>query len=339
MSPEQLAGDKLDGRSDIYSLGLVAFNCLTGKLPFPSDSAQEAMIMRLTDRPQTLAEVRSDIEWPEAVQATLDRALARDVTERYQGAAQFGREFAEAVSAMPATQAAEGATMVIGAQGAPAGAAAVTKPVPATRVDRGARTPAKGAAPAPVAKRSPVPMLAGGGVLVAAAIVGYLKFMAPAGGTPAADPATAAAASDTTGGKVGGTQNPITPFSRGETLAPDPVNPGGTPVRTNTQTTPANPGTGNPPAPSVMTRLEGWVNELQAPDITRSAARRILGDVETLRSTLAGSQLAESWYVTALANTALEDQDGTCAAAREIKRLHRERSRIEFADLILPNCQ
>ena len=48
MSPEQLAGDKLDGRSDIYSLGLVAFNCLTGKLPFPSESAQEAMIMRLT---------------------------------------------------------------------------------------------------------------------------------------------------------------------------------------------------------------------------------------------------------------------------------------------------
>ena len=36
MSPEQLAGDKLDGRSDIYSLALVTFNMLTGTLPFPA---------------------------------------------------------------------------------------------------------------------------------------------------------------------------------------------------------------------------------------------------------------------------------------------------------------
>src|SRR5712671_3391413 len=41
MSPEQLAGDKLDGKSDIYSLALVAFNMFTGKLPFPSETAQE----------------------------------------------------------------------------------------------------------------------------------------------------------------------------------------------------------------------------------------------------------------------------------------------------------
>lgn len=121
MSPEQLAGDKLDGRSDIYSLGLVAFNCLTGKLPFPSESAQEAMTMRLTDRPRTLAEMRPDVAWAEELQAVMDRALARDSAERYQSAAQVGREFAEVVAAMPSTQASEGATMVIGAASVPAG--------------------------------------------------------------------------------------------------------------------------------------------------------------------------------------------------------------------------
>jgi serine/threonine protein kinase len=83
MSPEQLAGDKLDGRSDIYSLGLVAFNCLTGKLPFPSNSAQEAMIMRLTDQPKTLAEMKPDVAWPAELQAVMDKALARDADERY----------------------------------------------------------------------------------------------------------------------------------------------------------------------------------------------------------------------------------------------------------------
>ena len=114
MSPEQLAGDKLDGRSDIYSLALVAFNCLTGKLPFPSNSAQEAMIMRLTDEPKSLAEMKPDVEWPAELQAVMDKALARDANERYASAAQFGRDIAKSVENMPQTIAAEAGTQVIG---------------------------------------------------------------------------------------------------------------------------------------------------------------------------------------------------------------------------------
>ena len=63
MSPEQIAGDPLDGRSDIYSLGLVAFNILTGRLPFPSRTAQESVIMRLTEPPVRLAKMRPQIAW------------------------------------------------------------------------------------------------------------------------------------------------------------------------------------------------------------------------------------------------------------------------------------
>ena len=187
MSPEQLAGDKLDGRSDIYSLGLVAFNCLTGKLPFPSNSAQEAMIMRLTDHPKSLAEMKPDVEWPDALQAVMDKALARDAAERYQGAAEFGRDMVKAVENMPATVAGEGATMVIGA----AGAAAATAAVPRTRVAdpspvRGGKTvptPAISApvVPAPVAAKSKTPMMVGAAVVIAAiGIGGYL--MMPKGG-------------------------------------------------------------------------------------------------------------------------------------------------------------
>ena len=105
MSPEQLAGDKLDGRSDIYSLALVAFNMLTGKLPFPADSAQESMIMRLTDRPKTLLEMRPDVAWSPDVQAVMDRALERDAAMRYQTAAEFGRDLARVIDRMPETAA------------------------------------------------------------------------------------------------------------------------------------------------------------------------------------------------------------------------------------------
>ena len=83
MSPEQIAGDPLDGRSDIYSLGLVAFNMLTGTLPFPSKTAQESMIMRLTEPPRRLAEIRPEIPWSPDVQAVMDRALQRDAALRY----------------------------------------------------------------------------------------------------------------------------------------------------------------------------------------------------------------------------------------------------------------
>ena len=100
MSPEQLAGDKLDGRSDIYALALVAFNMLTGKLPFPAETVQESMIMRLTDRPRKLAEMRPDVAWSPELQAVLDRALERDAALRYATASEFGRDIFRAVEAM-----------------------------------------------------------------------------------------------------------------------------------------------------------------------------------------------------------------------------------------------
>jgi serine/threonine-protein kinase len=125
MSPEQLSGDKLDGRSDIYSLGLVAFNMMTGVLPFPSDSQQESMIMRLTDKPKTLAEMKPDRRWPADVQAVMDKALERDVNDRYQHATDFGMALYNAIQRMPETQAAEAGT-------------AVLQRVPATRVSSAA---------------------------------------------------------------------------------------------------------------------------------------------------------------------------------------------------------
>src|SRR2546428_772101 len=97
MSPEQLSGDKLDGRSDLYSLALVLFKMLTGKLPFQATSVQETMIKRLTDDPATLVTARPDLRFPPGLQETLDAALARGPTERYQSAAKFANDVAGVV--------------------------------------------------------------------------------------------------------------------------------------------------------------------------------------------------------------------------------------------------
>jgi len=131
MSPEQLAGDKLDGGSDIYSLALVAFNVFTGKLPFQAESAQESMIMRLTDEPKTLADMKPDVAWPPDVQRVMRKALERRREDRYTSAQKFGQELWDAVNRMP-KQALAGATQMVGAMD---GATAVMTAPPPTRVD------------------------------------------------------------------------------------------------------------------------------------------------------------------------------------------------------------
>src|SRR3989442_12256887 len=120
MSPEQLSGDKLDGRSDLYSLALVLFKTLTGKLPFESTTGQETMIKRLTDEPVKLAPSRPELQLRTGLQETLDAALARSPVDRYQSAAKFAAD--------------AGAGLRLG-RGAGAGA-----PIPATRADGDAKT-------------------------------------------------------------------------------------------------------------------------------------------------------------------------------------------------------
>ncbi|HUF27363.1 MAG TPA: protein kinase [Gemmatimonadaceae bacterium] len=97
MSPEQVSGHVLDRRSDVYALGLVAFVMLTGKLPFQGETAEEAMIMRLTERPMSLDDARPEMAWPAEVQDVIGRALARDPNERYPTAGAFATALEQAV--------------------------------------------------------------------------------------------------------------------------------------------------------------------------------------------------------------------------------------------------
>jgi serine/threonine-protein kinase len=107
MSPEQLSGDTLDSRSDLYALALVAYVALTGQDAFANASSKESLIARLTSRPRRLAEVRTDVDWPEALQDVFDRALAPEPGDRYETVTEFGQALAAAISAMTPTQTAE----------------------------------------------------------------------------------------------------------------------------------------------------------------------------------------------------------------------------------------
>jgi serine/threonine-protein kinase len=107
MSPEQLAGEALDARSDQYSLALVAFFALTGKQAFPAESTKESLILRLTSRPQSLQDARVDIEWPEALQEVFNKALSPEPRDRYDTVLAFAEALSRAISSMTPTQTAE----------------------------------------------------------------------------------------------------------------------------------------------------------------------------------------------------------------------------------------
>jgi serine/threonine-protein kinase len=81
MSPEQIRGKPLDGRSDVYALGVLAFELFSGQLPFPGKSAQETMIARLRGQPIKLRQVKPDI--PAKVEAIISQALAMDPAQRF----------------------------------------------------------------------------------------------------------------------------------------------------------------------------------------------------------------------------------------------------------------
>jgi serine/threonine-protein kinase len=96
MSPEQLRGKPLDARTDIYSLALMTYEMLTGKLPFQGRTQQELMIARLRSDPTPLRKMRPELEFPEAVELVLLKAMARNPDERYQNTLEFAEAFAAA---------------------------------------------------------------------------------------------------------------------------------------------------------------------------------------------------------------------------------------------------
>jgi serine/threonine protein kinase len=93
MSPEQARGKKVDHRSDLYSLGVVLYTCLTAELPFDGDSPFTIALKHMQEPPPLPSEKVEDL--PEAMEKIVLRAMAKDPGDRFQS----GEEFAAALDA------------------------------------------------------------------------------------------------------------------------------------------------------------------------------------------------------------------------------------------------
>ncbi len=94
MSPEQAGADEIDGRSDIYSLGCVLYEALSGTPPFTGPSAQAIMARSAIDPVPSLYTLRQSV--PPALEAAITKALAKVPQDRFESAAEFRDEIQRA---------------------------------------------------------------------------------------------------------------------------------------------------------------------------------------------------------------------------------------------------
>ncbi|CAN5816772.1 hypothetical protein BH23GEM11_BH23GEM11_15850 [soil metagenome] len=253
MSPEQLTGDALDRRSDVYSLALVMVRMITGKLPFEGTTAQDIMLQRLTVEPTSVSALAPPgTVIPEALDRAIARALARRPDDRTPDSRTLAREVMEAVRPAKGQVASRSgsAPQPVAPSSRPA-KGGLGLPVPETQV---APATAPGAAPpARGAPRWVLPAAAVAGLLVVAgagwAFLGGSE--APdTGGMPSATASEGSASSDPPTTVVEGSTQPTGDQGGGvSTVPPSGNDPPAGQARPPRTAAPEPVATADPPAP------------------------------------------------------------------------------------------
>jgi len=145
LSPEQARGAPVDQTSDLYSVGVVLYEMLTGQVPFTGDTPLEIAMKHLSEVPKPPSELRPEV--PHDLDSVVLRALAKDPSERYQGADEMDADLARVLEGLPVDPETEtAATAVLSGSGvlATAPTSVLTKPTVAAprTVPPGAGPPA-----------------------------------------------------------------------------------------------------------------------------------------------------------------------------------------------------
>jgi eukaryotic-like serine/threonine-protein kinase len=183
LSPEQARGGEVDPRSDLYSLGVVLYELLTGKTPFDGETPVEIAMKHLSNAPKPPSKLRPDVT-PELDKVVL-RALAKNPDDRYQSADEMEADLERVARGAPVS-AATAATQVL-----PAAAAVAADPTSATMIAPPS-APARVVPPPPVVTEEEYaepggpgrplwPWLLAAAFVIAAAIAGFFVWHEVAG--------------------------------------------------------------------------------------------------------------------------------------------------------------
>jgi serine/threonine-protein kinase len=191
MSPEQFMGQTVDGRSDLFSAGVILYQLLTGEKPF---TGSVTTIMHKVLQEEPLPPSTLNVQVPRAFDTVMKKALAKRPDERYQTAQEFADAIRQAAAATAAAPAAEATMLNLDATIPPGQATVVQRPAPVAATERTQRTqkiaPAPAAAPTP-ARSSQVPaMVLLGAVLVIGGAIAAGWFILNRGGDAAAKTAS-----------------------------------------------------------------------------------------------------------------------------------------------------
>ena len=94
-SPEQASGEVADEKSDLYSVGVVLYEMLTGEVPFDGETAVSVALKHVSEEPRSMREINPAISW--GLDEVVMRALAKDSARRYQTAAEFAGDLRKAL--------------------------------------------------------------------------------------------------------------------------------------------------------------------------------------------------------------------------------------------------